>query len=264
MKLLQQFFDLRGSLDKKTSTIVGIIGFLLLLTLWLFITSAHLVKPQILPSPIKVFSCFGELHTQDALVRNLSYSIYLNLAGYIEAVIISLIIGFTLGLFPLFKSLFGRYIDAIRFLPMTALTGLFIAWFGIENNMKIQFLAVGIIVYLTPVVIQRIIEIDEVYEQTAITLGASPFQRILHVYIPAVMGKIIVDIQNLLAISWTYLIVCEMINAKAGIGSLVFLCSRQSRMDKVFALLLIIALVGFLQDKIFTIIDRKICKYKYL
>jgi NitT/TauT family transport system permease protein len=96
-------------------------------------------------------------------------------------------------------------------------------------------------------------------------LGATPVQRVLYVYIPSVIGRIIVDIQNLLAISWTYLIVAEMVNSSAGgIGSLAFLSARQSRVDKVFAVLLIIALVGFLQDRLFSFIDRKICKYKYL
>jgi NitT/TauT family transport system permease protein len=224
-----------------------------------------MVKPQILPSPFKVLLAFPELHFQNALVRNLGFSIYLNIMGYIEAVAISLIVGFIMGMFPLFKSLFSAYVNSARFVPLTALVGLFIAWCGIEVNMKIQFLAVGIMVYLIPVVIARIEEIDEVYEHTAKMLGATPVQRVLYVYIPSVIGRIIVDIQNLLAISWTYLIVAEMVNSSAGgIGSLAFLSARQSRVDKVFAVLLIIALVGFLQDRLFSFIDRKICKYKYL
>jgi NitT/TauT family transport system permease protein len=260
-----KLFELRGKLDKNTNSIIAVIGFALLMTLWITITSLHMVKPQILPSPFKVLLAFPELHFQNALVRNLGFSIYLNIMGYIEAVAISLIVGFIMGMFPLFKSLFSAYVNSARFVPLTALVGLFIAWCGIEVNMKIQFLAVGIMVYLIPVVIARIEEIDEVYEHTAKMLGATPVQRVLYVYIPSVIGRIIVDIQNLLAISWTYLIVAEMVNSSAGgIGSLAFLSARQSRVDKVFAVLLIIALVGFLQDRLFSFIDRKICKYKYL
>jgi len=256
-----KFFELRGKLDKHTHSTVVVVGFIFLMALWITITGLHLIKPQILPSPFKVLLAFPELHFQNALVRNLGYSVFLNVMGYIEAVVISLIVGFIMGLFPLFKSLFSGYVNSARFVPMTAVTGLFMAWFGIETNMKIQFLAVGIMVYLIPVVIARIEEIDEVYEHTAKMLGASPLQRVLFVYIPSVLGRIIVDIQNLLAISWTYIIVAEMVNSSAGgIGSLAFLSARQTRVDKVFAVLLIIVLVGFLQDRLFSFLDMKLCR----
>jgi NitT/TauT family transport system permease protein len=260
-----KLFELRGKLDKKTNTIIAIIGFVFLMTIWITITGLHLVKPQILPAPFKVLLAFPELHFQNALVRNLSYSISLNIMGYIEAVVVSLAIGFLMGLFPLVKSLFSGYVNSARFVPMTAVTGLFMAWFGIETNMKVQFLAVGIMVYLIPVVIARIEEIEDVYEHTAIMLGATSLQRVIYVYIPSVMSRIIVDIQNLLAISWTYIIVAEMINSSSGgIGSLAFLSARQSRVDKVFAVLLVIVLVGFIQDRIFSFIDKKVCRFKYL
>jgi NitT/TauT family transport system permease protein len=263
--MLPKLFELRGKLDKQTHTIIMVVGFIILMSLWLIITGTGLVKPQILPSPLKILAAIPELHFKNALVRNLIFSVKLNIFGYIEAIIISLIVGFTMGMFPLFKSLFSGYVNSIRFIPLTALVGLFIAWCGIEVNMKVQFLAVGIMVYLIPVIIARIDEIDDVYEHTALMLGATPFQRFKYVYIPFVLGKIVVDIQNLLAISWTYLIVAEMVNSSnGGIGSLAFLAARQSRVDKVFAILLIIALVGFLQDRLFSWLDKKICRYKYL
>ena len=262
---ISQFFELRGRLPKKTGLIVSLSGFVLLMSLWIFITAFELVPKQLLPSPWKVICSFKELHFHNSLVRNLGYSVYLNFMGYIEAVSISLIIGFIMGMFPLFRDLFSKYLNAARFIPMTAVTGLFIAWFGIETNMKIQFLAVGIIVYLIPVVIQRIDEIDNVYEQTAITLGASSWQRIVSVYIPSVLSRIFDDIRILLAISWTYIIVAEMINSSSGgIGSLAFLSAKQSRIDKVFAVLLVIILVGFIQDKLFEWLDRKFFPFKYL
>jgi NitT/TauT family transport system permease protein len=260
-----KLFELRGKVDKRTHSIIVLIGFTVIMGLWISITGLHLVKPQILPSPFKVLLAFPELHFQNALVRNLGFSLYLNIMGYIEAVTISLIVGFIMGMFPLFKSLFSGYVNSARFVPMTAVTGLFMAWFGIETNMKIQFLAVGIMVYLIPVVIARIEEVDDVYEHTAIMLGATSTQRVRHVYIPSVISRIIVDIQNLLAISWTYIIVAEMINSSSGgIGSLAFLAARQSRVDKVFAVLIVIVLVGFIQDRLFSFIDKKICRFKYL
>lgn len=262
---MANLFELRGRLDKKTELILTITGFSIILLLWIILSGFKIVSPHLLPPPWMVLASYPELHFKDALVRNLLYSVYLNVMGYVEATFISIIIGFAMGLCPLLRGLFSRIVTSTRFVPMTAVTGLFIAWFGIETNMKIQFLAVGIMVYLLPVVIQRIDEIEEVYEQTAITLGARAWQRIFFVYVPHVLSRISDDIRVLVAISWTYIIVAEMINSSAGgIGALTFLAFKQSRVDKAFAILIVIGIIGFLQDKTFEMIDKKAFRYKYL
>jgi ABC-type nitrate/sulfonate/bicarbonate transport system permease component len=222
-----------------------------------------LVSRAILPSPQSVLFSFKELHFNDLLVRNTLYSIKLNLLGYIEAIVISIILGFIIGLIPFFKSMLNRYIEAIRFLPLTAVTGLFIAWFGIETNMKVQFLAFGIIVYLLPVVVYRISQIDNIYLQTAYTMGANSWQMIRRVYWPFVSSRIFDDIRVLTAISWTYIIVAELVNKTGGVGALIYTAARQSRLDKVFAILLVIIIIGVLQDRLFVWLDKVLFPYKH-
>jgi NitT/TauT family transport system permease protein len=223
----------------------------------------ELISNALLPSPIEVLQSFKPLFSKDNLLGNLGFSVYLNLAGYILATLIALPLGFLIGLFPIFRALFHRNIDALRFVPLTAVTGLFIAWFGIETQMKVAFLAFGIIVYLLPVVVQRVREVEEVYVQTAYTLGASKWQQIRSVFIPAVLSRVSDDVRVLVAISWTYIIVAELVNANSGgIGALAFKSARQSHIDKVFAILLIIIVVGFVQDKLFLLLDRFLFPYK--
>jgi NitT/TauT family transport system permease protein len=155
MATVNRLFELRGILPKRLSTIIGVAGFIVLLALWSLVTGLAMIPHSLLPSPWMVLRSFKELHFEDALVRNTLYSIRLNVLGYVEAIAITLPVGFAIGLFPVLRACFTKYIEAFRFIPLAAATGLFIAWFGIGDNMKIQFLAVSIIVYLLPVVIQR-------------------------------------------------------------------------------------------------------------
>lgn len=217
----------------------------------------------ILPRPDKVLFAFKDLYVKDKLILNTTHSVWLNIQGYFWAIFLAIPIGFIIGLFPVFKGLFSKQVDALRYLPLSALTGLFIIWFGLGDLMKIGFLTVGILVYLIPVVVQRISEVEDVYAQTAFTLGASKFQQIKHVFFPAVMSKLIDDIRVLTAISWTYIIIAELLNKESGIGSLIYTKARQGQIDRVFALLVVITLIGLLQDKIFGWIDRILHPYKY-
>jgi NitT/TauT family transport system permease protein len=182
---------------------------------------------------------------------------------YIIAIFISILIGFIIGLIPLFRGLFNRIFDAGRFIPLTAVTGIFILWLGIGSEMKVSFLAFGILVYLIPVVVQRIDEVQSVYLQTVFTLGASPWQTVKTVYFPYVLSKLIDDIRVLTAISWTYITIVEMLNKSGGIGQLIWEAKRQSAIDKAFAVLLIIILIGILQDKLFASLDKVIFPHKH-
>lgn len=256
-------FEIRGTPSKRTSTALQVGGVLFLLSLWAGICTTGLIGPRILPSPFAVVQTLPTLHFQDAMVRNLLYSCFLNFTGYAEAVAICLPFGFLIGMFPIFNGMFSKQVDSIRYLPLTALTGLFMEWFGIDNMMKIQFLSFGIIVYLLPVVVQRVREVPVLYQQTAFTLGASKWQMFKTVFLPHVRSRIILDIQVLVAISWTYIIVAEMMNNTGGIGGLLYTSARTGRTDKTFALLAVIILVGYIQDKIFLGLDMLINKHKY-
>jgi NitT/TauT family transport system permease protein len=260
---MKSYFRINTVIPAKTSSIIALFGLLIILGIWSMVTLTGWVNKAILPSPIDVMLSFKELHFDDFLVRNTFYSIKLNVFGYLEAISISLLLGFIIGLIPFFKSMLNRYVDSIRFIPLTAVTGLFIAWFGIETNMKVQFLAFGIIVYLLPVVIQRITEVDKVYLQTSYTLGATSWQTIRTVYWPYVTSKLFDDIRVLTAISWTYIIVAELVNKTGGVGALIFTAARQSRLDKVFAILFVIIIIGIIQDRIFIWLDKKLFRFKH-
>lgn len=217
----------------------------------------------LLPPPNRVVSAFPKLWQDDALLSNTFLSIWRNIQGYFWAVFLALVIGFPIALFPRLRALFSQQIDAMRYLPLTALTGLFILWFGFGDSMKVAFLAFGILVYLLPVVLQRIQEVESVYLKTTFTLGATDWQTIRSVYFPSVLSKLIDDIRVLTAISWTYIIVAELLNRAGGVGAMIWVNGRQGKVDKVFAWLFVIVIVGFLQDRLFIYLDRRLFPHKY-
>ena len=216
----------------------------------------------LLPPPPKVVSSYHSLVTKDELLSNTGKSIWLNVQGYIWAILLSVSLGFIIGLLPIFNGLFKKHVDAVRYIPLTILTGIFIIWFGIEDRMKVAFLAFGIIVYLLPVVVQRVNEVKDVYLKTVFTIGATDWQTVKSVYVPSVMSKLIDDIRVLTAISWTYIIIAELVNRQGGIGSLAYIKARQGQIEKVFAILFVIILIGFIQDRIFAFLDNKVFPHK--
>lgn len=288
-------FELRGPVTRNQRSIFGAIGFILLLGLWMLLSSGNdpIIENGILPKPFSlcdtemvdktyvntkgetiteqvekrnnsVYCAFGDLWRDSGLFKNLCLSLGFNIGGYLKALLWSLPVAFLIGLFPLFNAMFQSQIDAYRFIPLTAITGIFLATFGIGSALKVNFLAFGIMIYLIPVIIQRIKEVDDVYVKTVYTLGATKWQTIKSVYIPAVLSKLSDDVRVLTAISWTYIIVAEGIGDQGGLGSLIYKSGkRMGRPDKVFAILIIFILIGLIQDRIFIYLDKKFFPHKY-
>ena len=119
-------------------------------------------------------------------------------------------------------------------------------------------------VYLVPVVVQRIDEVKDVYLKTVFTLGASTWDTIKTVYIPSVVSRLSDDIRVLTAISWTYITVAEMVNNTGGLGGMIFRFRRQSNIEYAFVVLIIIIIIGILQDYILRLLDRWLFPYKYI
>jgi len=188
-----------GGIDSGTPAqrlIFGILGAALVLGVWmLFTTGANPVFPSTIPSPVKVFYAFGDLCRDNELFKNLGFSLGLNLSGYLEAIVFTIPLGFIIGLFKYTRWGFQKQVDAFRYVPLTALTGVFIVLFGIGAPSKIHFLALGILIYLLPVMVQRIDEVSDVYLKTVHTLGATDWQTIRTVYFPSVLSRLSDDIR---------------------------------------------------------------------
>jgi NitT/TauT family transport system permease protein len=260
----RDFLALRPVLNKRTKIISFLIGTVVIFALWALVVEMKWAPKGILPAPLSIITCLPELHYKDFLLQNVFYSFKLNMLGLLEAVLLAIPIGLIIGINSYLKAVFEPYLSALRFVPLTALIGVFILAFGIDTNMKVQFLAFAIFIYLVPVIVQRVDETPNVLEQAMSTLGATRWQTIKYLYLPDVLSRVYTDIVVLSAISWTYIVVAEMINVSAGgVGGLSFLAARQARTDKVYAIVIVIVLVGLLQDKLLKMLDPALFPHKF-
>jgi NitT/TauT family transport system permease protein len=258
-------FELRGQLPQKYKLQIGLLGLVVIILLWWLAVRIQLVNAKIIPSPFAIIGSLPELVTRDQLFYNLGLTIFMNVSSWVEGALIALPIGFIIGIYPLFDALFGGYIQATRYIPLTATIVLFMAAFGIFMFMKVQFLTFAILVYLITAVVGRIRETPQIYVDAVKTLGASQWQIIRTVFIPQVLSRVFTDFINIVAISWTYAVYVELINKQeGGIGALIYnLYFRQNQAEKLYALILIMVAVGYGFDVLLKQIDRKIFPFKY-
>lgn len=261
------------NLPKSVIGIISLSGLVLILFIWYLISFFEIIPTTILPSPVDVILSFGPLATDNHLLENTFFSIKLNLGCYFWALLVTIPLGFFIGLYPINNIVIGRYVDSVRYLPIPAISGILIAIAGLTVTLKVLFLSIGIGIYILPAICNKINELQNpkndseyVYLQTIKTLGATPWQKFREVYFPYVIGSVTGDIISLTGISWSYLTICEIIykdGSVNGIGALISVMSRQAHMAEVYALLFLVVLIGVFQDVAFKWVDRKLFPWKY-
>lgn len=221
-----------------------------------------IIPAFILPAPLAVLTSVVVLHREHALVRSAARSLYRITFAFILAVMAAVPLGLVMGTYPPIRNVIEPMTGPLRYLPISAITPLFILWFGITDQMKIAFLFVGVGVYLLPLVIEAVMNVDQVFLDTAYTLGAKPWQIIFKVLLPGAWPGIFEAGRVLYGVGWTYVILAELIHAEYGLGYLLTQAQRRQHIDWIYALILVVLLLGICTNYIFVYTSRKLFAWK--
>jgi NitT/TauT family transport system permease protein len=216
----------REPVSHRHSRLLALAGFLTLATVWCVLSYGGIVPDVILPSPTEV------------------------------------LLGLLMGTFPRVKHFLAPLVDPLRFLPISALVPLFLVWFGIEEAMKIMLLFAGTFVYLLPLVVEAVDNVEDVYLQTAVTLGANRSQLVRHVLVPGSLPAIGEALRVMNGIGWTYVILAEIVNARYGLGHLITVAGKRSHVDQIFAGVLVILFIGVATDWLIRMANRQFFAWK--
>ncbi len=250
--------EVRAALTNRKARSLALLGLVAFFGAWCVLAYGGLVPTIILPSPSDVVKAFPVLHFEEALVRSALASLYRVSMGFLLSALVAIPLGLLMGTFPAIKFFCSPVLDPLRFLPISALVPLFIVWFGIDDLQKIVFLFVGTFVYMLPLVVEAVENVEEVYLQTATTLGASKTQLVRHVLIPGSLPAIGEALRVMNGIGWTYVILAEVINARYGLGALITVAGKRSHVDQIFALVLVILVIGVVTDQILRIVNKQL------
>jgi NitT/TauT family transport system permease protein len=254
--------EVREPVPQRKARALALAGLLSFLGVWCVLSYADIIPTVILPSPTEVLRAFPVLHFEEALVRSAGWSLYRVGMGFILSALVAIPLGLLMGTFPAVKHFLAPLVDPLRFLPISALVPLFLVWFGIEETMKIMLLFVGIFVYLLPLVVEAVENVDDVYLQTATTLGASRWQLVRHVLVPGSLPAIGEALRVMNGIGWTYVILAEIVNARLGLGHIITVAGKRSHVDQIFAGVLVILFIGVVTDGMIRVANKQLFAWK--
>ncbi|MBX7226212.1 MAG: hypothetical protein K1X55_09275 [Chitinophagales bacterium] len=241
MKELKNIFLPNKVLSKKTFFLLVGVQSIAVLLFW------FLSKATYFPSIPEIFNAMGRLMREEDLVFELLTSTGLCLQSLAIAVVISLIISY-LSVIPFFKP-FAFIVSKFRFLTLVGLSFLFVLMTHSGHGLKVSLMVFGITVFFVTSLVAEIQGITKNEFNHARTLRMSEWEVVKEVIILGRLDKVMEIIRQTFAISWMMLTMVEGISrAEGGVGTLLLNQNKHFNLDAVFAIQLVILVVGIFMD----------------
>lgn len=262
-----------GYLDAIQRVLLGVLVPAVVLVIWQLVGSMPSMA-GILPTPLQVIDGWhGWIFGSPGLglnpylgtwVSNVQYSSMRVIQGFALAALIGVPLGLLIGWSRWVMHLIDPLIQSLRPIPITAWLPFSIALFGIRDIGSIFLIFLGGFYAIVVNTTQGARDVERNLVRAALMMGASRRHLLYRVVLPAAMPSIFTGLRIGLGISWTAVIVSEMVAVKSGLGYVLWDAYYVGRMDIVLADMVSIGMMGFLSDRLIVWIEHKVLVWRVL
>ncbi len=248
------------------SLVISIVTITGLLAIWWFVTWAGWVQPLFVPSPgaivQKFIDVFNQGFTGSSLAEHVAISTARVFGAFLLACLVGIPLGLAMGMSPVMRGIFDPPIEFYRPIPPLAYLPLMVIWFGIGETSKVLLIFLSI---FAPVALGaragvRSAAIEQIH--AAYSFGATRWQVITHVILPAALPEILTAMRIGIGFGWTTLVAAEMVAATEGLGYMVLSASQFLQTSTVIMGIVVIAAIAYAFDLLMRWIERTVVHWK--
>jgi len=240
-------------------TLTSLIVPIIIIIVWALLTTyTGIIPSYLIPSPHDVFIAFEKLLVNGTLAEDTFDTLTRVLLGFLVAASVAIPVGIFMGWSKTVENYLGFIIGILRPIPPIAWIPFAILWFGLGLGSALFVIFVGSIFPILINTADGVKRIDNVYIESAATLGANQYQILKKVVVPAALPNIITGLKVGMGIALMCTVAAEMIGSNNGLGYLIL--TATSMLDSASAIvgMLTIGLIGLGFEHIFRHIERKL------
>ncbi|MBD8534966.1 ABC transporter permease [Plantibacter sp. VKM Ac-2885] len=234
-------------------------GFLVpvvILGAWQLVTAFGLVPASQLPAPAEVWAAGVDLAQRGWLQQDVAISVQRVLIGFLIGAVLGLVLGAVVGLSRLGDILLSTTFAAIRAVPSLAWVPLLILWLKIGEESKITLIAIGAFFPVYTTVSAALRHVDKHLVEAGRAFGLNGVALFRTVQLPAVTPSVVSGLRLALAQSWLFLVAAELIASSMGLGFRLVDSQNNGRVDRIFFVIIVLALLGAITDALVGVLDR--------
>ena len=241
-------------------SMAGVIASLVLI--WQLVYISGVISTIILPSPAETWGEIifvgNNLVTGDYMLAELGITIQEVIIGFVLSAVFGIALGVLVGESRFGQSVIMPLLVAVNAMPKVAFAPVFIAWLGFGVSSKI---AMAAFIAVFPVIVSTtagMFAADNLQLKLFRSMGASRWQTLIKLKFPAALPFVFAGLKTAAVFCVVGAIIGEFLGGGSGFGELVRIAATQIRIDRVFALILYLSLVGLALFWIVTWVQRRI------
>jgi NitT/TauT family transport system permease protein len=222
------------------------------------LASAGAVSPLIMPKPTAVAAALRDGFESGVFEAHLISTVVATVVGFLISCFIGIGLAAFLVTWPRAYRTLMPFIVAFQSLPKIAIAPLAIIWLGFGITSKIVLI---ILVAFFPILINTMqglrITNREQYELMA-SLGASRYQVLRYIRIPNALPSMFAGFNVAIIFALLGAIVAEFVGSQEGLGHLLIQQQAVFNVPGVYAVLLILMILGVVFRQIMLAVERKV------
>jgi NitT/TauT family transport system permease protein len=254
----------KGFLARRPEIVLSPIVLVALIAAWHFITSEFAVPAFILPPPLEVWRSlvFGlSIGPFDAagFWFHMGVTLWEALLGFLIGSSVGIVLGFAIAASRLFEKLALPYIVGFQSVPKVALAPLFVIWFGFGVEGKVMITSV---ITFFPLLVNSMAgyhSVDPDRIDLARSCNASKWQILRKIILPSALPFLFAGLNVASVLAILGAIVGEFVGARSGLGTLLMQYNQALQIAPMFAILLILGVIGFLSNYAIRLAERRFC-----
>lgn len=229
--------------EKISIFLIQISIVIIFFALWEVLANLGIIDSFIMSSPSRMIKTVTNL-SQNGLWEHISITCIETIVGFLLGTFLGTIIAIFLWWSKFLAKIMDPFLVILNSLPKVALGPVIIIWVGAGTN-AIIFMALAISLIVTILEIENgFVNTDKELIKMAKTFGASKFQILKEIVIPANKETFFNSLKVNIGLSLVGVITGEFLVSKAGLGYLIVYGGQVFQLDLVMASVIILAIVA--------------------
>lgn len=237
---------------------LGILSFLGVGVLWELVSRVGLVSPIFLPPASAVGRSLLEFLISGSFYFHFGVTAFETVTGFVLGSLLAFILGAILAYSQILRQLSYPYVVAFQCIPKVMLAPLFLTWFGLGYTSKVVMAAA---ISFFPVLVNTMVGLSFVDDDMNMLMRsyvATKSQVFWKVALPNALPTIFAGLVTSATIALIGSIVAEQLTANAGLGMLMYAYSFSLQIPRVFGVIIMTSLLGYLLYAVVEFAGRKI------
>ncbi len=226
----------------------------ILIAIWELLPALGIVSPDILPSILAIAVALIDLFASGTILEHMRVSLFRAFTGLGLAMVFGITAGVTMAWFMPVRIVLNPLIQMFYPMPKSALIPVVIIWFGIGDASKIVLVFLGCMLPMVVGTFNGARGVDRETIWSARSMGTGDFEMIWRILLPSAMPEILNGARTALALCFALLVSAELLISRHGLGFLIGNYNEIGDNTRMFAVILIFALIGYGADRLYLLL----------